>query len=441
MREPVRVVDQPSSASHRASESAPRWRCTTREARPSGVSRSSHVASRSCSAALPIRTGGFDQMPAKRTSAGTSSGAAARTLDAGGDGVGGAQLEGPPVHVHRPHASRPATGGRGRPRWARTRSRGRAGRPPPAGRGPSSRSSLVPGSTASRANTPRSVVRVTLRSGSTSGTVPRSRGHARAPRRSSGHRARPIACPVMAPHEIRLVGDPVLRHAMPRGDRDRRGARPPGRRHDHHHVRGARRGPGRQPGRRAEAAVRLRHPGRHRPQGGRSTRCSPSSGASGSTRRGACRCPASPGRSSGPRRCTSPASTSTATSCRSRPTSCWPGCSSTRPTTSTACSCSSGSTRSSSATQAGAAGAPAGERHGDRARAPAAAAAARPLSVPPRWSTSARPRWRSPRCGRWSRPGSTSPSWSAEPTGAAGRGSATSPSPVKAAALELGPRR
>ena len=79
MRDPVRVVAHPDPASHRASESAPRWRWTTSAARPSGARRSSHVASSSCRASLPTRTGGLDQIPVKRTSGGTSSGATART--------------------------------------------------------------------------------------------------------------------------------------------------------------------------------------------------------------------------------------------------------------------------------------------------------------------------------------------------------------------------
>ena len=53
------------------------------------------------------------------------------------------------------------------------------------------------------------------------------------------------------------------------------------------------------------------------------------------TSRAACRSPASTSRSCGPRRSCSPATTSTATSSRSRPTSSRPGCSSTSSTTST----------------------------------------------------------------------------------------------------------
>ena len=52
-RGPARPATSPS-------ESAPRFLCTTRWALPSGASRSSQLASSSCSAALPMRIGGFD---------------------------------------------------------------------------------------------------------------------------------------------------------------------------------------------------------------------------------------------------------------------------------------------------------------------------------------------------------------------------------------------
>ena len=74
----IRRVGKPAWSSHRWSESAPRCFCTTRTAVPSLVNRSSQPARRSWSAALPIRIGGFDQIVAKRTSGGTSLGAAVR---------------------------------------------------------------------------------------------------------------------------------------------------------------------------------------------------------------------------------------------------------------------------------------------------------------------------------------------------------------------------
>ena len=145
-----------------------------------------------------------------------------------------------------------------------------------------------------------------------------------------------------APYEIRLIGDPVLRQrATEVTDVDGKLV-PAGRGHAHHDVRGARPRAGRPAGRRAEAAVRLRH--RRRARRSSSTRRSRESAASGPTTRAACRSPACPSSSSARRRSTSRATTSTATSCRSRPTSSSPGASSTSSTTSTACSSSSGST-------------------------------------------------------------------------------------------------
>ena len=73
---------QPWSASHTARESAPRLRCTTSHAVPPGASRGSHEPSSSCSAALPMRIGGFDQMVSKRASAATASGAMTATRSA-----------------------------------------------------------------------------------------------------------------------------------------------------------------------------------------------------------------------------------------------------------------------------------------------------------------------------------------------------------------------
>ena len=68
------------SAIHRCSESAPRFLPTTRCASPPGSRRPSQCVSIACSATLPTRIGGLDQIAAKRTSSGTSSGRTARTL-------------------------------------------------------------------------------------------------------------------------------------------------------------------------------------------------------------------------------------------------------------------------------------------------------------------------------------------------------------------------
>ena len=57
-----RAVGQPCSPSQRCSESAPRFLPTTITARPPGASRGSQVSSSSCSASLPIRIGGLDQI-------------------------------------------------------------------------------------------------------------------------------------------------------------------------------------------------------------------------------------------------------------------------------------------------------------------------------------------------------------------------------------------
>ena len=60
------------------------------------------------------------------------------------------------------------------------------------------------------------------------------------------------------------------------------------------------------------------------------------------------------------------------------------------------------------------------------------------IGVPCAWRSSARRRWPSRRCGRSSPPATMSSSWSPVPTVAGAAASATSASPVKAAALELG---
>ena len=79
-----------------------------------------------------------------------------------------AQVEGPLVHVDRPHRRRGrAPGQRARDR-RRSRSRGRPACPPTAGAGPSSRRCFVPVSIRSGENTPRSVASVSDRSGRSS---------------------------------------------------------------------------------------------------------------------------------------------------------------------------------------------------------------------------------------------------------------------------------
>ncbi len=87
--------------------------------------------SSSCSAALPMRIGGLlpDRREARRRRA-PSSGATTRTLgEAEALGVLGAQLPGPLRSRRRPTPSPPARGSPAPPRSARSRSRGRAGRP------------------------------------------------------------------------------------------------------------------------------------------------------------------------------------------------------------------------------------------------------------------------------------------------------------------------
>src|SRR5436190_5054812 len=78
-----------------------------------------------------------------------------------------------------------------------------------------------------------------------------------------------------------------------------------------------------------------------------STPRSPNTGVSGPTTRGVSRCPACSGPSCGPGRCACGAATSPATRSPSRPTSCSPGCSSTRRIISTARCCWSVPTPSS----------------------------------------------------------------------------------------------
>ena len=65
-----------------ASESEPRFLPTTITARPPGRSRGSHWSSSSCSASLPTRIGGFDQISSYVASGSTSSGSTARNRSA-----------------------------------------------------------------------------------------------------------------------------------------------------------------------------------------------------------------------------------------------------------------------------------------------------------------------------------------------------------------------
>ena len=69
-----RSVGQPCSVSHRCSESPPRFLPTTMTIRPPGARRGSHVSSSSCSASLPMRMGGLDQISSKTWLPGTCSG-------------------------------------------------------------------------------------------------------------------------------------------------------------------------------------------------------------------------------------------------------------------------------------------------------------------------------------------------------------------------------
>ncbi len=110
-----------------ARESAPRWRCTTNHASASGARRSSQVVRSWCRAALPMRIGGFDQMPVEPhrgqfghvvRGAGERRAAARRPPRAGRVGtvrdcVLGAEGDGPLVHVERPHLGPGGPSGQG----------------------------------------------------------------------------------------------------------------------------------------------------------------------------------------------------------------------------------------------------------------------------------------------------------------------------------------
>lgn len=69
-----------SSPSQRCRDSAPRCFATTSQASPSSSSSGSQRDSIAWSSALPTRIGGFDQIVANRSPAGTSSGSTALTL-------------------------------------------------------------------------------------------------------------------------------------------------------------------------------------------------------------------------------------------------------------------------------------------------------------------------------------------------------------------------
>ncbi len=148
----------PASVSQRCRESAPRCFWTTRTARPSGASRSSQRTSRSCSAGLPMRIGGFDQIRPEPHVVGHVVGRHDRhVVDAVGRRVRRAQRTRPLVDVDRPHPSRRARGGRAPGRSPRSRSRGRARRRRGGGGGAERRSSAVPASRRPWLKTPRSV--------------------------------------------------------------------------------------------------------------------------------------------------------------------------------------------------------------------------------------------------------------------------------------------
>ena len=77
-RSPAGSSGSPRSVSQRCSESPPRCLPTTITARPSGARRGSQVSRRACSASLPIRMGGLDQISSYVAASGTASAATAR---------------------------------------------------------------------------------------------------------------------------------------------------------------------------------------------------------------------------------------------------------------------------------------------------------------------------------------------------------------------------
>ena len=115
----VGPTDQPSASSQRCSESAPRCFCTTRTARPVGASRPSQVPSsvvqgRLADADGRVRPQLVDDQVRRHLVAGDD----AHVGEPEALGVRPAQLEGPLVHVDRPHGR----GGRAPGQRARDRS-------------------------------------------------------------------------------------------------------------------------------------------------------------------------------------------------------------------------------------------------------------------------------------------------------------------------------
>ena len=177
--------------------------CTTRQ-RGAVVGEPAEPASSSssCSAALPMRIGGFDQMAAKRSVRRAPRRARpTRTLvSPAAAALLGAQLQGPLVHVDRPHRGARAHARRQRAgRSGRSRSRGRAGRRSAGGGGRRrAAGSLVPGSTASAENTPRSVASVSEQVGQVEAHRPAGR------RRPTGSRVEvvPAGSPRVEPASL-----------------------------------------------------------------------------------------------------------------------------------------------------------------------------------------------------------------------------------------------
>ena len=160
------------------------------------------------------------------------------------------------------------------------------------GWGASCSSRRVPGSTPPVAKTPRSVVSESSRSGNDSETALRSDA-------AVGWRAKyweegPVTVRrypwVVAPHAIRIIGDPVLKQKAADVTKVDGALRQARRRHVRHHVRRSRRRSRRPAGGRAAAVLRLRL--RRPPRRASSTPRSSRAEASSPSSRAACRCPA-----------------------------------------------------------------------------------------------------------------------------------------------------
>ena len=126
-----------SASSQRCSESEPRFFCTTRYAAPPAASRGSQCSSRSCSAALPTRIGGLDQIASNRRSSGTPSGVAGvevRPVPAW-RALCRARSSARCVDVDRPDRGAGRRAGQASGRSAPSRSRGRAAAPVAGGGG------------------------------------------------------------------------------------------------------------------------------------------------------------------------------------------------------------------------------------------------------------------------------------------------------------------